>query len=203
MSDEHALDPAAPGLRQEDDSAQVERARQDPQAFGALYDRHVQSIYRYLVSRLRNVEEAKDLTSQTFLAAFEAFPRYRHNGHFPAWLFSIARSKMVDHLRKESRGSQAWLEAVNLHGSLPAQAGDPLEEIVQGERTAALRGLIAGLAQEEQELLRLRYVAVLSFADMAALTRRNEEAVKKSLYRLLARLQSALLSGSPLESKHE
>jgi RNA polymerase sigma-70 factor (ECF subfamily) len=203
MPDENALDPAAPGLRPEEDGAQVEKARQDPQAFGVLYDRHVQSIYRYLVSRLHNVEEAKDLTSQTFLAAFEAFPRYRHNGHFPAWLFAIARSKMVDHLRKESRRSQAWFDALKLHGSPANEAGDPLQEIVQGERTAALCGLIAELPQDEQELLRLRYVAELSFADIAALTKRSEEAVKKSVYRLLARLQSALPNGSLLESEHD
>jgi RNA polymerase sigma-70 factor, ECF subfamily len=191
MPDNPAFDPLSLGLKQEDDGAQVERARGDPQAFGALYDRYVQSIYRYLVSRLRDGEVAKDLTSQTFLTAFEAFPRYQHNGHFPAWLFSIARSKLVDHLRKENRLSGVWLEVSeeNLH--------DPLQEVVHGERIVALRGLIEGLSEEEQELLRLRYVAGLSFSDMAALLKRNEAAVKKTLYRLLARLHNQM------ESKHE
>jgi RNA polymerase sigma factor (sigma-70 family) len=124
MPDKPAFDPASLELRQEDDSAQVERARREPQAFGALYDRYVQSIYRYLVSRLRDGEVAKDLTSQTFLTAFEAFPRYRHNGHFPAWLFSIARSKLVDHLRKENRLSGVWLEDTE------EDICDPLHEIV-------------------------------------------------------------------------
>jgi RNA polymerase sigma-70 factor (ECF subfamily) len=191
MPDKPAFDPASLELRQEDDSAQVERARREPQAFGALYDRYVQSIYRYLVSRLRDGEVAKDLTSQTFLTAFEAFPRYRHNGHFPAWLFSIARSKLVDHLRKENRLSGVWLEDTE------EDICDPLHEIVQGERIVALRGLIEGLPEEDQELLRLRYVASLSFSDMATLLNRNEDAVKKTLYRLLARMHSQL------ESKHE
>jgi RNA polymerase sigma-70 factor (ECF subfamily) len=191
MPDKPAFDPASLELRQEDDSAQVERARREPQAFGALYDRYVQSIYRYLVSRLRDGEVAKDLTSQTFLTAFEAFPRYRHNGHFPAWLFSIARSKLVDHLRKENRLSGVWLEDTE------EDICDPLHEIVQGERIVALRGLIEGLPEEDQELLRLRYVASLSFSDMATLLNRNEDAVKKTLYRLLARMHSQL------ESNHE
>ncbi len=191
MPNKPAFNPVSPGLRQEDDGEQVDQARGDPQAFGALYDRYVQSIYRYLVSRLRDSEAAKDLTSQTFLTAFEAFPRYRHNGHFPAWLFSIARSKLVDHLRKENRRSGVWLENDS------ADALDPLQEIVQDERIVALRGLIESLPEEEQELLRLRYVASLSFPDMAALLKRNEAAVKKTLYRLLARMQNQL------ESKHE
>jgi RNA polymerase sigma-70 factor, ECF subfamily len=191
MPNQPAFDPAAAGLRQEDDSVQVDRARGDPQAFGALYDRYVQSIYRYLVSRLRDSEAAKDLTSQTFLTAFEAFPRYRHNGHFPAWLFSIARSKLVDHLRKENRLSGVWLEGTD------EDICDPLQEIVQGERVAALRGLIESLPDNEQDLLRLRYLAGLSFSDMAVLLKRNEPAVKKTFYRLLARMHSQL------ESKHE
>jgi RNA polymerase sigma-70 factor (ECF subfamily) len=191
MPNRPAFEPASPGLRQEDDGAQVEQARGDPQAFGALYDRYVQSIYRYLASRLHDSEAAQDLTSQTFLSAFEAFPRYRHNGHFPAWLFSIARSKLVDYLRKENRLSGVWLEG---SGEVPC---DPLQEIVQGERVAALRSLIESLADDEQELLRLRYMAELSFSDMAVLLKRNEPAVKKIFYRLLARMHSQL------ESKHE
>ena len=42
----------------EAEAQQIEAARRDPQAFGALYDRHVQSIYRYLLSRLGDVEQA-------------------------------------------------------------------------------------------------------------------------------------------------
>jgi RNA polymerase sigma-70 factor (ECF subfamily) len=51
-----------------------------------------------------------------------------------------------------------------------------------------LAQLIAALPEDERELLRLRFLASLSFPEMARLLRRNEEAVKKSLYRLLARL---------------
>jgi RNA polymerase sigma-70 factor (ECF subfamily) len=191
MSNKPTFEPASPELQQEDDSAQVERAYGDPQAFGALYDRYVQSIYRYLASRLRDGEAAQDLTSQTFLSAFEALPRYRHNGHFPAWLFSIARSKLVDHVRKENRQNGVWL------ASAGADTFDPLQEIVQHERIAALRSVIESLPEEEQELLRLRYVAELSFSDIAVLLKRNEDAVKKTLYRLLARMHSRM------ESKHE
>jgi RNA polymerase sigma-70 factor (ECF subfamily) len=57
---------------------------------------------------------------------------------------------------------------------------------------AELMKCIRTLAPEEQELLRLRYVADLSFAEMAELLLKSESAVKKSFYRLLARLQSQL-----------
>ena len=76
----------------EDEAKEVADARTDPRAFGVLYDRYAPKIYRYLLSRLGSVEDARDVTSQTFLTAFETFPRYKHEGYFSAWLFSIARS---------------------------------------------------------------------------------------------------------------
>jgi RNA polymerase sigma-70 factor (ECF subfamily) len=173
-------------LSPEEEARQIRAARLDPQAFGGLYDRYAPSIYRYLMSRLGNVEEARDVTSQTFLAAFERFPRYRHNGFFSAWLFSIARSKFVDHLRKAANRTE------KLPDGHPDQRVDLLQQVVESERVSELKRLISSLTDDEQELLRLRFVAELSFGEMAALLQRNEEAVKKSVYRLLARLQSQL-----------
>ena len=129
---------------------------------------------------------AQDVTSQTFLRAFEMFPRYRHQGYFSAWLFAIARSKYVDYLRK----------AKNLFGTNIDHIQDPQEDLLQrvihSERLGELKTAIGQLPEEEQELLRLRFVADLSFSEMASLLERNEEAVKKTLYRLLARLQSQM-----------
>ena len=52
--------------------------------------------------------------------------------------------------------------------------------------------MIIALSDEEQELIRLRYAAELGFAEIARLLNRKEDAVKKSLYRLLDRLQNRL-----------
>jgi RNA polymerase sigma factor (sigma-70 family) len=69
---------------------------------------------------------------------------------------------------------------------------DPLNGVIQSEQAAALSKIIRGLPEEERELLRLRFLAALSFPEIAHFLHRNEEAVKKSVYRLLARLQTQL-----------
>jgi RNA polymerase sigma-70 factor, ECF subfamily len=187
MTENQAILHSLSGPRKEDiELAQERLACGDPNAFGTLYDRYVQPIYRYLVSRLGDSDGAKDVTSQTFLAAFEAFPRYRDRGYFAAWLFSIARSKMIDYLRKENRQERAREKDTGIHPF------DPLQEIVQTERIEALHELLNRLPEDELELLRLRFVAGVSFADMAVILKRNEDAVKKNIYRLLARLHSQL-----------
>jgi RNA polymerase sigma-70 factor (ECF subfamily) len=52
--------------------------------------------------------------------------------------------------------------------------------------------LIQALPEEDRELLRLRFLAEMSFPEIARILHRNEEAVKKTIYRLLARLHSQL-----------
>ena len=174
-------------LRQlEEETRWILEAKANPQAFARLYDRYAPNIYRYLLSRLGNVAGAQDVTSQTFLRAFEMFPRYRHQGYFSAWLFAIARSKYVDYLRKTKNRSETSID----HIQDPQE--DLLQRVIHSERLAELKMVIGRLSEEEQELLRLRFVADLSFAEMASLLERKEEAVKKTLYRLLARLQSQM-----------
>jgi RNA polymerase sigma-70 factor (ECF subfamily) len=69
---------------------------------------------------------------------------------------------------------------------------DVLQQVIQTEQIASLAKLIRALSEEEHELIRLRYIAELSFSEIGRLVNRSEDAVKKSLYRLLARLQSQL-----------
>jgi RNA polymerase sigma-70 factor, ECF subfamily len=164
----------------------VMAAKADPQGFARLYDRYAPNVYRYLLSRLGSVAEAQDVTSQTFLKAFEMFPRYRHANYFSAWLFAIARNQYVSHLRRSRHRSE------DLPESLHDPQEDLLQRVVRTERGEALRKLIRGLPEEEQETLRLRFVAELSFAEIAAILKRREDAVKKTVYRLLARLKSQM-----------
>ncbi len=171
---------------QTETSALIAAAREDPVAFGRLYDRFVQLIYRYIYSRVGNAPEAEDITSQTFIKAYESLDRYQERGLFSAWLFRIAQSKLNDHFRRSRR--EVGLEAV---GEI-LEREDALGVLIRAEELTRLRSLIQHLESDDQELIRLRYVAELSFAEIAELLGRREEAVKKSVYRLLARLKSQL-----------
>lgn len=164
----------------------IKTARQDAQAFGELYLRYVRPVYRYLYSRLGNVPEAEDATAQTFLVAFESFHRLRQEEHFAAWLFTIARHKAIDAFRRR-RPTQSLDDVHELPGE-----DDPLSAVTQSEQISALSGLIRNLPEKETELLRLRFVAELSYPEIARLLHKKEETVKKSIYRLLGRLQSQL-----------
>jgi RNA polymerase sigma-70 factor (ECF subfamily) len=169
----------------EDESALVKAAQLDAEAFATLYDRYIQRLYHYCYHRTNNVHDAEDLTAQTFLTALEALPHYRQDGHFAAWLFTIARNKVVDFYRRTPNLHLEESMAQPFLSDLAAEA-----EISQ--RKEGLLRAIRGLTEEEQELIRLRYVAELPFTEIARSLRKSEGAAKKMLYRLLDRLKSQM-----------
>ncbi len=173
------------------DEELVAHARHDPAAVSALYRRYLERVYRYLVARTGNPAEAEDLTSQVFLAVIESLPRYHEQGQFAAWLFAIARRKANDFYRR--RRPQTSLEEAFY---LPSSSGEPLSAAIQADEQQRLHILIAGLREEERELLRLRFAARLSFSEIAAVLNRRQSAVKMSLYRLLERIQRQLEAGN-------
>jgi RNA polymerase sigma-70 factor (ECF subfamily) len=172
--------------RESDELRIIKAAREDPKAFGELYKLYVEPVFRYLYSRVGNVHEAEDITAQAFLVAFESFDRFREDRHFASWLFTIARNKAMDHFRQRKD-----LSSIDEAANIPVEI-DPLSGMIQVEQMTALSKLIQALPEEDRELLRLRFLAAMSFPEIAHFLHRNEGAVKKSIYRLLARLHSQL-----------
>lgn len=172
-------------IDRQEEEFMVHAAQADVRAFEALYLRYVKQVYRYFYSRIGSQTDAEDATAQTFLSALEAFQRYRHEGYFGAWLFGIARRKAADYFRQSG-------QVQFLPDDMPALDPDLLLQAMRSERLHALRRLLCELDEDEQELLRLRYAAELPFGAIARLMKRNEDALKKSLYRLLDRLHNRL-----------
>ena len=183
MPKSQPAEPVEPAVQ--DDADLILSARRNPEAFAALYDRYVKSVYRYLYGRVGSAQEAEELTAQTFLAAIESLPRYDHRGYFSAWLFSIAHRKAADFFRTR--------EPIRLEeaGDFESEADLP-GEVARGEQIRKLARLIRSLEDSERELIHLHFTAGLTFAEMASVLGKKEDAVKKSMYRLLERLHGRM-----------
>jgi RNA polymerase sigma factor (sigma-70 family) len=165
-------------LVNKDEDFLVEAARHDPEAFAALYRHYLAPLYRYLLGRVNNIHDAEDITTQVFIEALEGLVthRYQERGCFAAWLFTIARRRLVDFYRQ--------------HPSVPLDdppSPDPglLSGIEEGQDLQQLAHLLAQLDEERRELLRLRFSAGLSFAEIGILEGRSEAAAKMAFYRIL------------------
>ena len=167
-----------------DEHQLIADVRKDPTKFGLLYKKYANPVYRYIFTRTGNKQIAEDITSQTFLSALESFSKFRQDGNFGSWLFTIARNKVNDHFRR-NKTVTPFHEA-----ELIADGSDALADSIQSDQAKIVQSLINELTEDEQELLRLRFIAELSFSNIARVLHKSEDAVKKSTYRLLARLQS-------------
>lgn len=170
-----------------DDPALIEQARHNSDAFAALYRLYLTPVYRYLYSRLGSVHDAEDITTQVFIDALEGLSanRYRAGGCFSAWLFTIARRRLVDFYRQYPT---VPLDPTRTGADLceiPSTEPGLLAGLEKKDNLKRLAHLLAQLDEEKQELLRLRFSALLGFAEIALLEGKSEAAVKMALYRTL------------------
>lgn len=163
----------------------IDKAKSDPAAFASLYRQFRDPVFYYIYSRVGNRKDAEDLVEQVFLNILEDLKGYRDEGHFAAWIFTIARSRVADFYRR--RKPSASIEQLY---SLRDPLQDPVEHMIHSENLKSLGALLHLLEEEERELLRLRFSARLSFKDIACILKRKESAIKMSYYRLIERLQS-------------
>ncbi|MCL0058061.1 sigma-70 family RNA polymerase sigma factor [Dehalococcoidales bacterium] len=76
----------------------------DADAFGKLYDMHVDQVYRHIYYRVGNVADAEDLTQQVFLKAWQAIGKYKKTASpFLAWLMTISHNLVVDYYRTKKK----------------------------------------------------------------------------------------------------
>jgi len=167
----------------------IDRARSgDRAAFAELYDAHVDSVYRYLLYRVREPSDAEDLCSEVFTRAFANIHRYRWQGKsFLAWLYTIARNAVTDRRRRE----RPTVEIDNAFG-LAEDGPTAHDRAVHGEAVGALRGAVRHLTTEQQEVLVLRFVENRSSREVATMLGKNEGAIRALQFRALGRLRKLM-----------
>ncbi len=171
------------------DSALIARAqRGEAEAFGELYERYLDPIYRYLHSWVGNSGDAEDLTETVFLRSFQALPRYQDRGlPFSAFLYRVARNVLVDHHRQ--RRVEEPIEESDHQGGGPRELD---EALIHRERTAAVRKALASLPPDYGEVIRLRLLLGLPTGTVAAWMGRSEAAARVLLFRALKALRQKL-----------
>ncbi|MCL7454464.1 MAG: sigma-70 family RNA polymerase sigma factor [Anaerolineae bacterium] len=173
----------------DDEARLIERARQgDRQAVAELYRTHVDTVYRYVYTRVRDEQVAEDLTAQVFLQAIEGLPGYEVTGApFMAWLYRIAYARVVDHYRREGRRQE-----VSLPEALPAETPRP-EDYIEAEADWEMAiDLLAQLTDDQQDVIILRFIGEMSLAEVAKTLGKTVGAAKALQYRALATLARLL-----------
>jgi RNA polymerase sigma-70 factor (ECF subfamily) len=163
----------------------VERAKRDPREFGALYDRHFQQIYRFVYSRVREQTASEDVTSEVFIKALKAMPRYQDTGRpFAAWLYQIAVNAIADRYRT-LRPAQPLDDFHDL-----SIAGPALEEqATQRDEIRRIWALVEALPGQQRIALVLKFQEDMKIEDIAVAMGKTPGAVKLLIHRGISRLR--------------
>lgn len=164
----------------------------DVAAFSELVARHQDRIYRFLVRLTRSTDDARDLTQESFLHAWEALERWRPEARFSTWLFQIARNQALDLLRRSKRAEFVALEDDD-DATLPCPAPTPEAALETRQRFHGLERALARLPTEHREILLLREIEALSYEEIAAVLDIGLGTVKSRL----ARARAGLLEKMP------
>lgn len=179
-------------MHEESDAALIARAKEDPEAFGLLYERYVGSIYNYIYYRTGNHHDAEDLTARTFYRALKHISRYVDRGApFSAWLYRIAHNVVANWHRDRSRRQIISLDELVM-GTLKREEPATLAE--EREEQDMLLQAVRRLPPERQQLLILKFVEQMSNAEIAQVMGRTEGAIKSLYHRTLVALREDLAS---------
>lgn len=166
----------------------------DRGALNALLELHLNTVHRFIsVSVGPENPDVDDIVQETLIGAVGSVRGLRgeNKAQVTAWLLSIARHKLADHLRARYRQAHESLQAGggDQHAD-PARLVD--EVVVERDRAERVRQALALLTPEQEEVLVLRFILGFDINEVAEITRRPAGAVKSMQHRALASLQQKL-----------
>lgn len=172
-------------------SALVELAqRGDAEAFGMLYERYVDVVYRYVYVRVGAQQLAEDITSETFLRALRRMDSFSWQGRdIAAWFVTIARNLITDNA-KSARFRMEVTTADMLDADQRVDAPDT--EVLERLRNQRLIEAVKTLKPEQAECVVLRFLQGMSLAETAKVLGKSEGAVKQLQLRAVRALHREL-----------
>lgn len=163
----------------------VEAAKRDPREFVRLYDAYADRVFGYFVTRTSDRTASEDLTQETFMSALAAMPRYEWRGlPFGAWLFRIARNKLMDSFNEKRPAA--------LDDGPEPEAPSHGDAVAIGVDAALVWKSSATLTADQQEALALRFKADLPIKEVAEAMGKSEAAVKMLLQRAVRSLAETM-----------
>ena len=177
------------------DKELVLAAKEDAEAFGRLYDKYYESIFRYIHHRTLDQALTEDLTSNTFFAALRHIGRYRWKQiPFGAWLYRIATNEIQMHYRR-----QKSVVASSVQNS--ALSVSECSEIM--EEYALLHQAILKLKPIYQTVITLRLLEEKTIMEISQITGRKVGTVKSQIHRGVEQLRRILEQKGILSPKRK
>lgn len=170
----------------------VRRAQSyDDGALRALYEAYYPKIYNYAFLQMGDVQAAEDLASDVMLKMIESIKSYRFKGlPFGAWVFRIARNRLIDlHRRRKRRGE------VDLSETLASTLASPQSLAERALERGQLQVALKHLTNEQRQVIVLKFIEGFDNRSIGRIMGRSEGAIKSLQHRALHGLRRVLYQG--------
>ncbi len=160
--------------------------------FGQIFDIFADRIFRFAYFKTGDREIAKDLVSEVFLGAFQSINRYKQqsNAKFSTWLFSIAYKKVVNFYRQQKIKKNISLDKIS--NTLIDESESNLEKTDKKLQYQTVLKYLAKLPENLQEILILKFVEELDYAEIEQITGQKQGNIRVLLHRGIKKLKELL-----------
>jgi RNA polymerase sigma-70 factor (ECF subfamily) len=167
----------------------VRRAQSfDNDAIHQLYEKYFPKIYNYAFMQMGDVQAAEDLASDVMLKMIESIQKYTFRGlPFGAWVFRIARNRLIDlHRRRKRRGE------VDLSETLSTALANPQVLAERALERGQLQIALKHLTDEQRQVIVLKFIEGFDNRSVGKIMGRSEGAIKSLQHRALGALRRVL-----------
>lgn len=164
----------------------VRMKKGDRKAAAKLYDELLPKAYGFFLTRTGGRETAEDLSQDIFLKLVEKVGTFDElRGRFAVWFWRMARNMLVDHYRaKKEKPFSAFDD-----GAVEALATHEMPDVDDRLQYEKVRGFLKVLSADEQELFEMRYVAEMSYGEIARLLEKSEGALRIAALRIKEKIK--------------
>ncbi|MBJ2176356.1 sigma-70 family RNA polymerase sigma factor [Aureibaculum sp. A20] len=162
----------------------INKAKQgDETSYTFLLNMFWKDIYRFILNKTNDENEAEDVTIRTFSKAFDKIDTFDENYEFKTWLLSIANNLFIDQLRKKKTETisidKKNSEAYKIEDAEPT----PDDLLIIEQNLAQLLAFIKQLKPHYQEIINLRFFQEMSYKEMVIELNEPMSTIKVKLLR--------------------
>lgn len=171
----------------------VKRAKQaDSEAFGQLYDRFAQRIFKYIRLKIQNQPEAEDVLQDVFVKAYRGLASLNlQDLNFSAWLYKVAGNTINDYFRKKYRTHESEIIAIDESFDIPSGVSLQHEVEINSE-IEMVRQAFDSLPPLYKQVLELRFLQEFDLDEIAKILNKTNLSVRLLQFRALKKVKIIL-----------
>ena len=170
----------------------------DQTSYRVIVERYQGRVHAVIYGMVRNREDARDLTQETFVRAYQNLPRFRVESGFYTWVYRIAMNTTIDHIRRQKkRAHEAFEDGVATREtggvmSDGAHMDSPGKSLERKRLHGRLLAALDELPEDQRQVIVLREVDGLSYKEISEVLEVPEGTVMSRLFYARRKLQTAL-----------